>query len=115
MIKNLSLILSKGPGRQLNSPAKKASSPLNEGIVNEHVERLKTAKIDRDAFERAYDLLGSDKKVRKIEAEEIAKRYSGYSMNYKTKKKALEEIRAKFTELASHESRMSIIDKITPW
>lgn len=105
----------KSTEQTLKSPTKLTKSKTNKATVKQHVNSLKAAKTDRESFEQAFSLLLTDRKVRKIEALEITKQYTGYSMNFKTKKKALDEIRAKFIELASHETRMSIIDKITPW
>lgn len=96
------------------TPSRKKNQ-VDEVNVRRYIESLKNTGSDRPAFEAAFNSLKNDSKMRKAELVEVARGYTGYEMSYKTRKHALDDIRAKFTEIARQEARSSIIDKITPW
>jgi hypothetical protein len=94
---------------------KGGSATAEQLSVEGYVEALRAAGTDRNAFEFILGRLSGDRAMRKAEVTEIAKQYCGYSMSYKTRQKALDEISAKFNGDARFTARMAILDKITPW
>jgi hypothetical protein len=94
-------------GRQATSPkSKKAILVNNIKTIDEYVEDLKRAGTDRIEFEQVFSELKRDKKLKKADLTEIAHRYSGDVIKYKTKDAAKEEIEIAFVRNARFISKL---------
>jgi hypothetical protein len=84
--------------RGKRAPAAPKSEPLNEPIVRYHVNQLRTAGVDRIAFDRAIAALNDE--VRLADLAEIARQYSSTVTKYKTIASAQQAIAKAFVRQA---------------
>jgi hypothetical protein len=100
------LISAKG-GRSAGPPPsyKSASVPTLE-TIDRYVEDLKRAGTDRIEFDHVFSGVKRDKDLKKADLIEIAHRYSGVVIKYKTKDEAKAEIESAFVRNARFISKL---------
>jgi len=87
---------------------------LHELSAEEVAKQLRSAGTDEAKFARLFRELRS-KSFTKDKVIEVAALFTGGSTTWKTKPKALDAIRTRFEDDVYQASKMSQVDKVTPW
>ena len=95
-------------------PVPKRAAP-REVAIDRHVKSLGEAGLDKSAFDAALAALKADRKVRKVELEVIAGRYTGFAANHRSRAAALTAISRKFMERARMSAELGSQKNVKPW
>lgn len=92
-----------------------ASTATDDRVVEQHVQALNDAALDRTAFEASLRALKDDSRAGKVEVDKIAHSFIGGRASWPTRKAALDAILTRFNERAFQASKMKHLEKFRPW
>ena len=84
-------------------------------LVAAYVGRLRSAKLDQQAFDSTVSELMTDNVLRVADVVDLATRYRGGGVVPRSKKAALEVIRSRFLELVRDRNKFTQATKSRPW
>ena len=91
------------------------AQPLNELLIDEHVDRLKAAGTSEALFVAALVLVRADKRLTGKEIFAIAWTYGRGGLRPKSRKAAIDKIELRFNEVVRNAANLKIAKAAKPW
>jgi hypothetical protein len=87
----------------------------DEQLVATHFDRLVAAGIDRPSFDRAFEALKADKRLKSVDLIAIAHEYGLGGKKPSSKTMALAAISKRFVEIVRFHAKNKVAEKARPW
>lgn len=94
-IDDFSKLIASAAAKRKKPAASKAKAALNEEVVLKYLDELSNTKSDNAAFETVVKRASKDKGLKAGEAQEIANRFTGQVIKFKSKTEALKAVLAR--------------------